>query len=211
MRALSRKAIAVTLGTGLLVLLVLAGVGLASRPAAPNDFAPFTMRVTWWTAAAMQRLGSAPEAGTAVQLLEYRNIDSWRLAVLSSSWDPGVVGTSIEVNNGTHSTFLAQARRLVSRVIPTDEPSMAPYRWVSPGALEALPQQGFVPMAGSPAGTVAFIESSATTARRPDGSIGIVSGTVVVFDAVSHLPQSVKTYGDGTLRESLQFEVVSRP
>lgn len=191
--------------------LVLGGVALANLPTVPGDFAPFTMRVTWWTSAAMQRTGQAPVAGTAVQQPEYRGIDSWKLSVVSSSWDPTVVGTAIEVNNGLHSTFLAQIRRLVSRVVPQGDPPMAPYRWLSPGLIDFLPRQGFLRLASSSAGTATFIESDASKVQMPNGSVDVVKGTVVVFDAASRLPLSVKTYGDGVLRESLEFEVVSKP
>lgn len=207
----SRRTITVMAGSALLLLLVFGGIALATRPAVTGDFAPFTMRVTWWTSTAMQRAGSAPEAGTAVQLLEYRSIDSWKLSVVSSSWDPSVVGTAIEVGQGTHSTFLAQARRLVSRVIPGDEAPMAPFRWVIPGLIDGLPQQGFVRLATSPAGTVTFVESDARTVRAPDGTTQVLNGTVVVFDPASRLPQSVMTYRDGALMDSHQFEVLSRP
>lgn len=192
-------------------ILVLGGVALATITT-PGDFAPFTMRVTYWTSAASQREGFAPEAGTAVSTLEYRGIEQWKVTVMSSTWDPDAVGTVVEVNNGTHSTFVAQARKLMSRIIPVDEAGkMGPYRWVYPGVLQALPQQGFVQVASSPAGTVTFAERSASAALRADGTVDVVSGTVVIFESGSGLPRSVKTYRDGTLRESLQFDLASRP
>lgn len=210
MRKTGRSTIGVVIAA-CAVVLVLGGVALATITT-PPDFAPFTMRVTYWTAAAFQREGSAPQAGTSVSTLEYRGIEQWKVTVVSSTWDPDAVGTVIEVDSGTHSTFVAQARKLVSRIIPADEVGkMGPYRWVYPGVLQALPHQGLVQLPNSPPGTVTYVERSASTALRADGTIDVVSGTVVVFDVGSELPRSVKTYADGTLRASLQFDLVSRP
>lgn len=193
------------------VILVLGGVALATITT-PNDFAPFTMRVTYWTAAAFQRGGSPPQAGTAVSTLEYRGIERWKVTVVSSTWDPSAVGTVVEVNSGTHSTFVAQARKLVSRIIPADEAGkMGPYRWVYPGVIQALPQQGLVRLSSSPAGTVTYADRSASMVVRADGTIDVVSGTVVVFDVGDGLPRNVETFSGGTLRESLRFDLISRP
>ncbi len=209
MGAFGRVAIALLIGA-LTLTVALGTVALATRPAAIADFAPFTMRVTWWTSNAVQRQGSPAEPGTAVQLLDYRSIDSWRLTVVSSTWDPTSAGTAIEVTNRTHSTLLAHTGRLVSRVIAADEGKMAPYRWLIPGLVDELDHQGFVRLANSPAGTVTLLESSANTVVRPDGTTDVVTGTIVVFDSATRLPQNVATYRDGVLRQSLRFELLGR-
>lgn len=206
---LSRAVLASLIGIALLA--VLGGVALATRPAV-NDFAPYTMRDTWWTATALQREGQPPEPGTMVQVLEYRNIDSWKVTTLSSSWDPGAVGTTVEVNAGSHTTFVAQARRLISRVVPQVETGrMPPFRWVTPGLMDSMTQFGFVQQANSAAGTSMFVEAGASVLARPDGTTDVVSGAVVAFDAASRLPLSVKVYRDGTLRDAHVYEILSRP
>jgi hypothetical protein len=210
MRRMSRKArIGAFVASAFVLVAVLGSAALAMLPAA-EEFAPFTMRITWWTAAAVQRQGLPPEPGTAVSLLEYRSSRSWKLTVLSF-WDPSVVGTTNEVNQGTHSVFLAQVQRLMGRVIPEDEGPMAPLRWLIPGLIDLLPQQGFFRSASSPTGTLTLIERDARAVPRPDGTTGVLNGTVVVFDVASRLPLSVRTYASGVLRESYEFEVVSRP
>jgi hypothetical protein len=144
-------------------------------------------------------------------VLEYRSIDSWKMTVISSSWDPGVAGTYISVEKGEHSTFFAQAQRLFSRVITQDDPPEAPLRWVIPGLIDELPKSGFVSLA-SAVGTIAFTERDAQlSAVRPDGTKDVLSGISVVFAAATRLPASVKYYHDGALTQSYAFEVLSRP
>lgn len=206
-----RRKVTAVLGAAALLLVVLGGVAVAARLGTSQDFAPYTMQITWWTASATQREGSPPEPGTAAQLLEYRSIDSWRLTTVQSSWDPSIVGTSVEVDRGTHSTFLSQAQRLFSRIIPEEEGRMAPMRWLIPGLMDELPQQGFVRATASPSGTATFISKDAKAAGGSGDPTELVEGSAVVFDLSTHLPISVRTYAGGELRESFDFKVVSSP
>jgi hypothetical protein len=194
------------------LIVVLGGMSLASVPAS-DDFAPFTMRVTWYTANAIVRSSGSVEAGTAVSLLNYESINTWKTTVLSSSWDPSAVGSTNGVDGRTHKqfTFVAQARKFAQRVIPSGESAMIPERWLDPGLINHIEQQGFTRIGNSRAGTVTFIESSAKSQRNADGTVAMHDGTIAVFDSRSTLPLSVKTYQNGKLRESRQYEVVSQP
>ena len=201
------------LAVGLALLVVLGGLALATLSPTPQDFAPFTMRVTTWTAAASQRDGEAPQAGKVVQLLQYRSVDSWTLTVLSSTWDPGVVGMKIEVNDGSHSTFISQAQRFFSRAIPANEAGRtAPLPWVFPGIFDGLSgSMHYQSVSKTPAGTATFISRESVTSTGIDGTLQVLTGTVLVFDVASRLPLSRHEYRSGILAESMTYEVVSRP
>jgi hypothetical protein len=200
---------------GLLVVsglfLALGGLALATLPPDP-DFRPFTMRITTWMAAASQREGEAPQPGTLNQVLVYRSRENWEITVVGSTWDPRMVGHKTELNGVTHSTYVAQAQKLFRRVIGQDEAKMAPFPWVYPGLLNGLSRSGdYQVISTTPVGTTTFIGRDSRTNTRADGTLEVLTGTVLVFDGSSGLPLSMQKYHDGALDQSVTYEVLSRP
>ncbi|HYR94246.1 MAG TPA: hypothetical protein VEP48_08585 [Methylomirabilota bacterium] len=196
------------------LLLAFGGLALATLPPEPPDFPPFTMRITTWTAAAIQREGQAPQPGTLGRVLVYHGRDNWSVTVVDSTWDRSMVGTRTERSNGTHSTFVSQAQRIFSQVIGQDDASrrMAPVPWVYPGLFDGLSQSSdYQRLSNTAPGTATFLHRESLTNTRADGTLEVITGTVLVFDVSSGLPLSVQKYGDAVLIDSAAYEVSSRP
>jgi hypothetical protein len=171
------------------------------------------MRISSWNAAATQRQGEAPQPGTLDQVLAYRSRYDWTVTVVGSTWDPRAVGTRTEIKDGAHSTFVSQAQKLLSKVIPQDELGKeAPFPWVYPGLFDGLSQSShYQRVSNTPAGTATFVNRDSVTNTRADGTLGVLTGTVLVFDVSSGLPLSMQKHRDGSLIESVTYKLLSRP
>jgi len=89
---------------------------------------------------------------------------------------------------------------------------MAPVPWVYPGLFDGLSQSSdYQRLSNTAPGTATFLHRESLTNTRADGTLEVITGTVLVFDVSSGLPLSVQKYGDAVLIDSAAYEVSSRP
>ena len=211
MKILSRRLRVVLLGVAVFSVFVIFGGAALAILGPADDFPPFTMQITEWSAA----MASTPDGtiipGTRVSRLEWTNRRNWQMTLLRHSTDSRYEGSTHKVSDVGSSSFDGLTRQTFGRLFGNGEGREVPSRWLIPGLIDVLPSQGFSRSA-TPNGTVTFRQSSRRViVDSNSNSKEVLSETIAVYDLSTRLPLSMKLLHDGVLRESIEFVVLSRP